>query len=156
MGRGAEVQRGDKIAVGAEELVDTGRQSVVAEMGYWYRLRSMVQLIVPRNLRKEIIRLMHAEATGHLGIRKTLEQLWRRAIWKGRLGDVEKYCRACESCSRYHRGGPLRQAPLQRNAFRCSLRANRNWLTRTHPRSRWEIIISSPTWNTSLNSQKFT
>ena len=26
------------------------------------------QLIVPRNLRKEIIRLVHAEAAGHLGI----------------------------------------------------------------------------------------
>ena len=109
------------------------------------------QLIVPRNLRKEIIQLMHAGAAGHLLIRKTLEQLRRRAFWKGWHGDVRRYCRACRSCSRYHRGLPQRQARLQD----MLLPGSEQELTCSHVLA-GEIIISSPTSITSLNSQKFT
>ena len=37
------------------------------------------------------MRRANYEAAGHSGVRKTLEQLRRRAFWKGWRGDVEQY-----------------------------------------------------------------
>ena len=55
----------------------------------------------------------HTEFTGgHLGIRKTQDQVRRLAYWKGWRDDVHRYCERCSECTRYHI--PPRQSPFQR------------------------------------------
>ena len=50
---------------------------------------------------------------GHLGFKKTAEQVQRRAYWVGWRRDVERFCRQCDECNRYYRGRLPRTAPLQ-------------------------------------------
>ena len=94
------------------------------------------QLIPPPELREEIMRRAHQEATGHLGVRKTLEQVRRRAFWKSWRRDVERYCRRCTECCRYHRGGAPRQGRLQDMVIGSPGERVGMDLTGLHPRSR--------------------
>ena len=87
--------------------------------------RRWMKPVPQKGLRKEIMRLVHVKAVGYLGIRRTREQLHHRAFWKGWKGDVERYCRACEGCSRYHRG-VHKGMFLFETCWRCSLGTNWN------------------------------
>jgi len=72
------------------------------------------QLLVPTVLKEDIIRSCHTGmAGGHLGVRKTLDQVRRRAFWIGWRREVERHCRRCIQCNCYHRGKLPRTAPLQ-------------------------------------------
>ena len=53
-----------------------------------------VQLIPPREIRREMIRLVHEGAAGHLGARKTVVQICRSTYWRGWRGDADRFCRA--------------------------------------------------------------
>ena len=75
------------------------------------RLR-WLQLIPSVGLRHELMRMVHAEAAGHLGPRKTMEQVKRRPYWKGWRTEVQVFCRCCEECNQYHRGSAPRQGRL--------------------------------------------
>lgn len=71
-------------------------------------------VIVPRTLRSELLRELHAGATsGHLGEKKTLCRLRQRFYWVGMRKDVSEWCKACDVCSA--KKGPVRRnrAPLQ-------------------------------------------
>jgi len=72
------------------------------------------QLLVPTVLKEDIIRSCHTGmAGGHLGVRKTLDQVRRRAFWIGWRREVERHCRRCIQCNCYHRGKLPKTAPLQ-------------------------------------------
>ena len=71
------------------------------------------QLLTPRALREELLQLVHAGAASHLGVRKTLEHLQRRAYWFTWRTDTETFCRRCEVCNQYARGKPPRQGTMQ-------------------------------------------
>lgn len=114
------------------------------------------QLVTPKGLRKVISWLVHEKAAGHLGIRKTLEQLRRRAFLRGWRGDVERNCRACDCCNRYHRGSPPRQALLHDMTMRTHWKRIGIDLTVRHPRSREVTTASLHTSIISLNSRRFT
>ena len=51
----------------------------------------------------QVIPPVHSEAAGHLGVRKTIEQVRRRACWKGWRGDV---------CCHYQQGAAHRQGKI--------------------------------------------
>ena len=75
---------------------------------------SVLQLIVPAEKRTEFIRYCHVGMTGgHRAFRSTLQQVRRRGFWLGWRKDVRRFCRQCQSCSRYHRGRLPRSGPLQ-------------------------------------------
>ena len=74
--------------------------------------------------------------SGHLGVRKTQDQVQRRAYWRGWREYVRRYCERCPECARYHRGGPRRQSPLQKMTVGAPWERVRIDLTRKHPRSR--------------------
>jgi len=75
---------------------------------------SVLQLVVPAVKRKEFIARCHKGMTGgHRAFRATLDQVRRRGYWIRWRKDVERYCRQCENCSRYHRGNLPRIGPLQ-------------------------------------------
>jgi len=78
-------------------------------------MADVLQLLLPRCLRKDFVTRVHARMVGgHLGIRRTLDQVHRRAFWRGWRRDVQTHCRQSDSCASYHRGNLTRTAPLQR------------------------------------------
>jgi hypothetical protein len=74
------------------------------------REQEETQLVLPRQLRKKFLELVHCGAAGHLGIFKTREHVKMRAYWFKWRDDVDRYCRSCGKCSEYYRG---RAAPRQ-------------------------------------------
>ena len=74
----------------------------------------VIQVILPRNLRREAMSLAHEGMTGgHLGFEKTKNQVQRRAYWPGFSKDVSHFCQACAPCSRYRRGSAPKQELLE-------------------------------------------
>jgi len=67
---------------------------------------------------------------GHLGFRKTVEQVARRAYWTGYRSDVQRFCRRCPDCTKYHCGAP----PLVREQLGLvSLRSKQHYDLRVRP-----------------------
>ena len=113
-----------------EELQAESEESKIL-LSQWYRLvvkQSLVyreadinhngimvtQLLIPRCLRQSVLEQCHTGMCGgHLGIRKTMEQVRRRAFWFGWRNDVRKFCRRCINCRSYHRGKLPRTAALR-------------------------------------------
>jgi len=97
----------------------------------WYRLRlrngvlyrlfeerrshtTIYQALIPHTLRETAIRSCHVGmAGGHLGAKKTLDQVQRRFYWSTWRSDTVRYGRRCPKCCAYHRGQLPRSAPLQ-------------------------------------------
>ena len=95
------------------------------------------QLIPPVKVRDRLLEIAHTGRTGgHLGMRRTKEQLQRRAYWVGWTNDVERYCERCAECCRYHRGPPRRQGELQVTAVGEPFERVAIDLTGPHPVSR--------------------
>ena len=72
---------------------------------------------------------------GHLGFKKTAEQVQRRAYWVGWRRDVERFCRQCDECNRYHRGRLTKTAPLPPIVTGDVWELLSVDLTRPHPRT---------------------
>jgi transposase InsO family protein len=72
------------------------------------------QALIPRSLREEAVRRCHVGMTGgHMGIKKTLDQVQQRFYWTTWKADTARICRQCQECASYHRGKLPRSAPLQ-------------------------------------------
>ena len=55
--------------------------------------REYIQIVVPPELRKEILYMLHSHKTSsHLGVAKTLGKLRQRFYWPGHKADVERWC----------------------------------------------------------------
>jgi len=50
---------------------------------------------------------------GHMGVRKTQSKLAMKAYWVGWTVDVREFCKRCDKCAQYHRGGVEKQGRLQ-------------------------------------------
>jgi len=71
-------------------------------------------LFLPFAMRKDFLEKVHAGMNGgHLGIRRILDQVRRRAFWPGWCGDVRRHCKQCENCNGYFRGQLPRSGPFQ-------------------------------------------
>ena len=74
----------------------------------------ILQIVVPAALRDDFLKRAHTGMCGgHLGVRRTTDQVRRRAFWVGWRRDVDKFCRRCTNCCTYFRGRLPRSAPLQ-------------------------------------------
>ena len=72
------------------------------------------QIILPVARRNVLIRLAHEGMNGgHLGIRRTMAHVQKRAYWPNWKEDVQVQLRQCVPCARYCRGKPKRQGNLQ-------------------------------------------
>jgi len=72
------------------------------------------QLVLPKSRRAELIVMAHAGLTGgHLGYRRTVAQVQRRAYWPGWREDVRLQLARCQPCARYFRGKLTHHGPLQ-------------------------------------------
>jgi len=73
-----------------------------------------LQLIVPYSLHESFISACHTGMTGgHLGPRKTIQQVQRRAYFTGWRAKTYRFCRQCKSCATYFRGKMKHQACMQ-------------------------------------------
>ncbi|XP_061166034.1 uncharacterized protein LOC133174958 [Saccostrea echinata] len=84
-------------------------------------------LVVPEELRKEVLRLCHdVPAAGHQGIDRTKARLRDRFFWYGMMREAEQFVSTCGPCSRnkhpqrharaemikYHAGAPMERVHL--------------------------------------------
>ncbi|XP_042318433.1 aurora kinase A [Sceloporus undulatus] len=65
------------------------------------------QLVVPRALRGEVMRLAHeSPLAGHLGVEKTTQRVIQRFFWTGVFAEVKAFCNSCPHCQLFQGKGP--------------------------------------------------
>ena len=87
------------------------------------------QLVVPRSFKCDFLELIHNDFCGHMGSRKCLPEIQKRAWWFRWRNDVKLYIRCCAKCSSYHRGKAPKQGYLQPMIV-------------SEPAARWSIDLS--------------
>lgn len=74
-----------------------------------------MQLVTPMGYRSFLMRQAHAGfGSGHMGERRTTDQVRRRAYWAGWASKVRRMLRACPECCSFKRGPTQRQGKLQK------------------------------------------
>ncbi len=60
---------------------------------------TVFQVIVPKPYRLQVLSVAHDhKLSGHLGIRKTYDQLLKHFFWPSMKSDVAKFCKSCHAC----------------------------------------------------------
>jgi len=72
-----------------------------------------MQMAVPRKIRDRFLEFLHCKVAGHLGMRKNLDHIQRRAYWPSWRADTKLFCRCCRPCAEFHRGNAPKQAGLK-------------------------------------------
>ncbi|KAJ8381238.1 hypothetical protein SKAU_G00020160 [Synaphobranchus kaupii] len=76
----------------------------------------ILQLLVPRALRPDVLRLVHGlVGAGHFGNNKTLHWLRGKFHWPGCRHDVELHVHCCDSCTAQKGPNQRSRAPLQQH-----------------------------------------
>ncbi|KAJ8332586.1 hypothetical protein SKAU_G00423750 [Synaphobranchus kaupii] len=76
----------------------------------------ILQLLVPRALRPDVLRLVHGSVgAGHFGNNKTLHRLRGKFHWPGCRHDVELHVHCCDSCTAQKGPSQCSRAPLQQH-----------------------------------------
>ncbi|KAJ8332318.1 hypothetical protein SKAU_G00426730 [Synaphobranchus kaupii] len=96
--------------------------SLVQRDGLLYRWQApgrgsdILQLLVPRALRPDVLRLVHGSVgAGHFGNNKTLHRLRGKFHWPGCRHDVELHVHCCDSCTAQKGPSQRSRAPLQQH-----------------------------------------
>ena len=72
------------------------------------------QVMVPKKLRNEVLRLGHEGIlAGHLGIKKSSDRILTNFYWPGIFWDIRRFCQSCDICQRIVNKGSMRKAPVQ-------------------------------------------
>ena len=75
--------------------------------------RSFNQLVVPKELRRQMMSVNHESAfSGHLGAKKTEVRILPNFFWPGLRQDVIRFCRSCDVCQRTVKRGSVKKVPL--------------------------------------------
>ena len=75
--------------------------------------RSFNQLVVPKELRRQVMSVNHESAfSGHLGAKKTEIRILPNFFWPGLRQDVIRFCRSCDVCQRTVKRGSVKKVPL--------------------------------------------
>ena len=75
------------------------------------------RLIIPRQLRKEILQTLHSS---HQGIERTLRRARKAVFWPGLSADIKSTVAACQECNRYKpslQKEPLESDPMPTRIF---------------------------------------
>jgi hypothetical protein len=79
-----------------------------ARNGRWYK-----QVVVPRSMRTDVLRMCHDDLTGaHLGQRKTVAKLCNRFYWPNCHKEAINYVESCEKCAK-RKPPAIQRAPLK-------------------------------------------
>ena len=80
---------------------------------YYDGTKSGNQLVTPKPLQKEVLRLAHDSAmAGHQGTSKTQDRIWSQFYWPGMCADVRRYVASCDRCQRVTPKGKIKKLPL--------------------------------------------
>ena len=71
-----------------------------------------LQLCVPQHLKGDVLQELH-DKCGHLSVRKTTDNVWKRFYWFGHTADIELYCQSCHICGSRNGPIPRPRAPMQ-------------------------------------------
>jgi len=127
-------------------------------MRKWTPLRTTEvtwQIVLPRTLRREFIRISHSGLNGgHLGRSKTEHQVSRRAYWPGWQEEVSLELKKCQPCSQYHRGKAPRQGALHPFSPESRSRLSPSTSPENILSRREEMNTSSPSSTSSASGQK--
>ena len=75
--------------------------------------QSFNQLVVPKELRRQVMSVNHESAfSGHLGAKKTEVRILPNFFWPGLRQDVIRFCRSCDVCQRTVKRGSVKKVPL--------------------------------------------
>ena len=75
--------------------------------------RSSNQLVIPKELRRQVMSVNHESAfSGHLGAKKTEVRILLNFFWPGLRQDVIRFCRSCDVCQRSVKRGSVKKVPL--------------------------------------------
>ena len=86
------------------DLVRQWDRMKVSKDGVLYRIINdpheglLEQLVLPKCLKAEVLRLLHDKA-GHQGIERTISLVRRRFYWTGLYREVTEFCKECYRCS---------------------------------------------------------
>lgn len=58
--------------------------------------KPVIQVVVPVKYRDTVLKIAHA--SGHLGVRKTCEQVLRYLFWPKLRKDISAYIKSCHTC----------------------------------------------------------
>lgn len=103
---GQSIQGFWKVAKSSNPNTEGGTNFVVKNRNQYHLSQSKTgeeirHLVVPVKLRLEVLKLAHETIfSGHQGITRTCDRVWRRFWWKEMNGDVGRYCQSCEVCQR--------------------------------------------------------
>ena len=76
--------------------------------------RYVDRIVVPESYRNEILRVGHTiPSSGHMGSKKTFDQIAAHFSWPGLSFDVRKYCATCPQCQLVARKLKSKRAPLK-------------------------------------------
>ena len=79
------------------------------------RGKSIRQVIIPKPLRNQVMRIAHESVMGgHLGAKKTTRRILSDFYWPRVRGNVSRFCRSCEICQKTVSKGSVPKAPLGR------------------------------------------
>jgi len=73
-----------------------------------------LQVVLPRTLRSQFMKLVHEGAGGHFALKRTQEQVQRRAYWPAWRRSVAQFISRCLPCAQFQQSSkPVRQGALQ-------------------------------------------
>ncbi len=85
---------------------------------------TVFQVVVPNSYREYVLRVAHDhELSGHLGIKKTYNNLLKHFFWPGMKASVTQYCRSCHACqvagkpNQVVAPAPLKPVPVMSEPF---------------------------------------
>ena len=76
------------------------------------RRRSFNQLVVPKELRRQVMSVNHESAFSGKGAKKTEVRILPSFFWPGLRHDIIRFCRSCEVCQRTVKRGSVKKVPL--------------------------------------------
>ena len=101
------IEESHEVATSLEEAFNKPRQ--VAKHGG--PTRQKWRIVVPQSLKAQMLRRTHGlPIAGHMGRKRTYENLSAKFHWKGMYSDVKRWVRACSSCTRRKQPRPMSAA----------------------------------------------
>ena len=75
--------------------------------------RSLNQLVMPKNLQRQVMSVNHESAfSGHLGAKKTEVRILLNFFWPGLSQDIIRFDLSCDVCQRTVKRGSVKKVPL--------------------------------------------
>ena len=102
-----------KLAVDGNNREFEVRKDRLVRISQSKRGDEVVQLIIPRKIRKDILKLCHDDIGGHLGVQRTKDRVLLNFFWPNCYKDIETYVKTCHECQIVGKPRDKKKAPLK-------------------------------------------